>query len=123
MKHNSELTKHAQELRRNLTKEERKLWYEFLNQYPRRFRRQVTFGHYILDFYCSAAKLCIELDGSQHYDDGGKIKDAVRTAFLNDNGIFVLRFSNLDVKQNLRGVCEQIDLVVKQRIADLSRQP
>ena len=106
-----------------MTKEERKLWYEYLNRYPVRFRRQITFGHYILDFYCSAARLCIELDGSQHYDDCGKIKDAVRTSFLNENGIAVLRFSNLDVKNNLRGVCEQIDLTVRQRLHDLSGQP
>ena len=71
MKHNSELTPLAQRLRREMTKEERKLWYDFLNTYPYRFRRQVAFGHYILDFYCSSAKLAVELDGSQHYSAVG----------------------------------------------------
>jgi len=116
MNHNSKLTSRAQELRKNMTREERKLWYDYLHTYPHRFRRQVTCGHYILDFYCASAKLAIELDGSQHYTDEGMEKDAVRTAFLEANGIMVLRFSNADVKRNLRGVCEQIDLTVEERL-------
>ena len=126
MKHNANLTSRAQELRKNMTKEERRLWYEYLHTYPHRFRRQVTFGNCILDFYCASAKLAIELDGSQHYEEVGRQRDAQRTAFLESNGIFVLRFANIDVMQNLRGVCDQIDLVVQRRIADrsyLSRQP
>ena len=59
MHHNSQLTSKAQTLRKNMTKEERKLWYEYLCSYPYRFRRQVAFGNYILDFYCAAAKLAI----------------------------------------------------------------
>ena len=123
MRHNLELTDLAQNLRRNMTKEERKLWYDYLSQYPVRFRRQVTFERYILDFYCASAKVCVELDGAQHYDEVEMAKDQVRTAFLEHHGIHVLRFSNLDVLKNLRGVCAQIDLVVKQRLQDLSRQP
>ena len=115
MKHNSKLTERARELRRNMTKEERKLWYEYLNRYPYRFRRQVTVGNFILDFYCAAAKLAIELDGSQHYEPQGLASDAERTAFLEASGIHVLRFSNSDVTKNLRGVCEEIDLTVKRR--------
>ena len=121
MQHNAKLTSRAQELRKNMTKEERKLWYEYLNNYPLRFRRQVTFGHFILDFYCTAAKLAVELDGSQHYGEEGLAKDAERTRFLESNGIVVLRFPNTDVTGNLRGVCELIDLTVQQRLEDLSR--
>ena len=121
MQHNAKLTSRAQELRKNMTKEERKLWYEYLNNYPLRFRRQVTFGHFILDFYCAAAKLAVELDGSQHYGEEGLAKDAERTRFLESNGIVVLRFPNTDVTGNLKGVCELIDLTVQQRLADLSR--
>ena len=121
MQHNATLTSRAQELRKNMTKEERKLWYEYLNNYPLRFRRQVTFGHFILDFYCAAAKLAVELDGSQHYGEEGLAKDAERTRFLESNGIVVLRFPNTDVTGNLRGVCELIDLTVQQRLEDLSR--
>ena len=116
MNHNPKLTSRAQSLRKNMTTEERKLWYEFLNTYPQRFRRQVTVGPYILDFYCAAAKLAVELDGSQHYEQKGKHHDAIRTDFLNSIGVEVLRFSNSDVTENLRGVCRMIDLKVKERV-------
>ena len=114
--HNKKLTPHAQSLRKNMTKEERKLWYEYLRSYPCQFRRQVTFGKYILDFYCAAARIAVELDESQHYEPDGQTYDAKRTAYLNDMGISVLRFSNLDVLQNLRGVCQAIDMAVKKRV-------
>ena len=116
MQHNSKLTPRAQTLRKNMTKEERRLWYEYLHDYPHRFRRQVTVGNYILDFYCAAAKLAVELDGSQHYKPEDMEYDARRTAYLNNIGICVLRFSNLDVLKNLRGVCQRIDLVVSKRV-------
>ena len=116
LQHNKNLTERAQELRKNMTKEERRLWYEYLHSYPYRFRRQVTFGTYILDFYCAAAKLAIELDGSQHFEISGQLYDQNRTEYLNSIGIFVLRFSNTDVIRNLTGVCKKIDMVVSERI-------
>ena len=116
MEHNKKLTSRAQKLRRNMTKEERRLWYEYLRGYKNQFRRQVTFGNYILDFYCSAAKLAVDLDGSQHYEAAGKNYDESRTAYLNGLGICVLRFSNTDVMGNLSGVCQKIDMVVYERI-------
>ena len=116
MEHNSKLTPRAQKLRKSMTKEERRLWYEYLHNYPCRFRRQVVFGNYILDFYCAAAKLAVELDGSQRYGPDGQQYDAKRTAFLNGLGIQVLRFSNLDVLRNLDGVCQSIDMAVLERI-------
>lgn len=119
MKHNDKLTPLAQDLRKNMTKEERKLWYDYLRTYPVRFRRQVAFGNFIMDFYCAAAKLCIELDGSQHYGEAGAARDAERTAFLEGNGIRVLRFSNLDIGKNLRGVCDTIDMVVNERLKQI----
>ena len=115
MKHTEGLTQLAQELRRNTTREERKLWYEFLCRYPLRFRRQVAFDRFIMDFYCAGAKLAVELDGSQHFTPDGLERDAERTAFLEDAGIEVLRFSNADVMKNFLGVCEKIDLTVAQR--------
>ena len=81
MRHNKDLTNLAQLLRKNMTKEERKLWYEFLQQHPCQFHRQVTVGRYILDFYCSKAKLAIELDGSQHYEPENQEKERERTEF------------------------------------------
>ena len=116
MWHNETLTSRAQTLRKNMTKEERRLWYEYLRNYPHRFRRQVTVGNYILDFYCAAAKLAIELDGSQHYEPAKQISDERRTAYLNSIGVHVLRFSNSDVLNNLRGVCQQIDLTIAERM-------
>ena len=115
MEHNSRLTPYAQILRKNMTKEERKLWYEYLRDYPQQFRRQVAFGQYILDFYCAAAKLVVELDGSQHYELEGQQSDIRRSAYLNSIGIHVLHFSNADVMQNLSGVCQAIDMAVKER--------
>ena len=116
MYHSTKLTSRAQQLRKNMTKEERRLWYEFLKEYPYQFRRQVAFGNYILDFYCAAAKLAIELDGSQHFEPKESVYDQNRDAFFQKNGIRVLRFSNLDVLRNLPGVCQQIDMIIKQRI-------
>ena len=115
MNHNSKLASKAQMLRKDMTKEERRLWYEYLHNYPVRFRRQVTCGNYILDFYCAAAKLAIELDGSQHYEPAGLAYDAQRSAYLEQQGIQVLRFSNSDVMNQLRGVCEVIDAAVSSR--------
>ncbi len=116
MQHNHKLTSRAQRLRSNMTKEERRLWYEYLRNYPHRFRRQVTCGRYILDFYCASAKLAVELDGSQHYMPEGQARDMERSAYLEGQGIQVLRFSNTDVLQNLNGVCQSIDIAVSGRI-------
>ncbi len=115
MLHNKELTKLAQKLRREMTKEERKLWYSFLREYPVRFRRQVTCGRYILDFYCAKAKYAVELDGSQHFDPENVEKDQLRTAFFNEQGIYILRIPNNEIWNNLSGVCDQIHMDVQRR--------
>ena len=106
----------AQELRRNMTPQERHLWYDFLSGYPVRFRRQKQFGRYIVDFYCSAAKIILEIDGSQHYTPDGMEYDVERTAYLEGLGFQVLRISNADVDRRFRAVCEWIDLNVKARM-------
>ena len=108
MSSKSKLTVFAQELRRNMTKEERHLWYDFLKTLPLSFNRQKVVGNYILDFYCASAKLAIELDGSQHYEDEGKASDVERDAWLRAQGIRVLRYANNEVMQNFQGVCEDI---------------
>ena len=115
MQHNKKLTSTAQRLRREMTKEEKQLWYQYLRKYPIQFRRQVTCGRFILDFYCAKAKLAVEIDGSQHYLPDGIEKDAARTAYLHSLGIEVLRIPNNAIWNNLRGVCEQIDLLVGER--------
>ena len=98
-----------------MTKEEAHLWYQFLCRYPLRFRRQYIIGNYIADFYCHQAKLVVELDGSQHYSAEEMVYDQKRTVFMNQQGLQVLRFSNLDVMRHFSGVCEQIDKTVRQR--------
>ena len=116
MEQNQKLTKLSQTLRKNATKEENLLWYNFLRRYPCQFRRQYKIGNYIVDFYCHKAKLAVELDGSQHYDAAGAAKDALRTEYINGQGVMVLRFSNLDVLRHFRSVCEVIDRTVKERL-------
>ena len=103
----------ARALRRNMTEQERKLWYSFLRKHTPRFQRQKAIGNYIVDFYCAKAQLVIELDGSQHYEESGIAKDAARTAFLEQQGLRVLRIPNNAVNENFRGVCEHIDTLVK----------
>ena len=83
---NPELTVLAQQLRKNMTSQERKLWYDGLIKLPWKFRRQKVIGHYIIDFYCAETKIAIEVDGSQHYDESEQSKDKERTAFLNGKG-------------------------------------
>ena len=113
---NPHLLGNARRLRREMTKEERKLWYEFLRQYPVRFARQKVLGRYIADFYCARAKLVIELDGSQHYIDTGPDKDRQRTEYLEQYGLRVVRIPNNAVTGNFTGVCEYIDLLVKEAV-------
>ena len=84
--------------------------------------RQKTIDHFIADFYCNAAKLVIEIDGSQHYDEQGLARDKERTAILSEYGVEVLRFSNLDIDRNFEGVCKVIDLTVRKRIQLLAEE-
>ncbi len=105
---NKNLTPNAQTLRKNMTRQERHLWYDFLKSLPITFHRQKVIGNYIVDFYCAQHKLIIELDGSQHYEDQEVIKDKKCDKYFNSLGITVLRYSNLDVDKNFRGVCEDI---------------
>ena len=116
-KHNKKLVPLAKNLRNNMTKEERHLWYDFLRNYPLKFTRQKIIGNYIVDFYCAKAKIVIELDGSQHYSDESMQNDALRSEFLKLYGLTVLRISNLEILKNFNGVCEYVDLVVKQSLS------
>ena len=119
-KHNQQLVPFAKQLRKEMTKEERHLWYDFLRAYPVRFSRQKVLGKYIADFYSAEAKLVIELDGSQHYEDGNVEKDAERTAFLEGSGLTIIRIPNNEVTHNFRGGCEYIDDAVRQSLSQKS---
>ena len=118
-KHNKQLVPLAKQLRKEMTKEERHLWYDFLRTYSVRFSRQKVLGNYIADFYSAEARLVIELDGSQHYEDGNTQKDAERTAFLENYGLTVIRIPNNKVTKNFQYVCEYIDTAVRQSLSQL----
>ena len=106
----------ARKLRREMTPHERKLWYLFLRKYPVKIYKQRIIDKFIVDFYCASAKLVIELDGSQHYEEHGLAYDAERTAVLESLGLHVIRYSNRDIDRNFTAVCEQIDLIIKERL-------
>ena len=106
----------ARELRKNMTKQEKHLWYDFLSTHPVRFQRQKTIRSFIVDFYCHEARLIVEVDGSQHYTENGKAYDKDRTDLFKEFDLEVIRFSNYDVDTNFNGVCEEINKIVKERI-------
>ncbi len=106
---NDYLKSNARSLRNNMTDEERKLWYLFLSKkIPKTVRRQAVLRGYIVDFFCPEAKLVIEIDGSQHYDEEMLNADRKRDAVLKAGGLTVLRYSNRDINQNFNNVCEDI---------------
>ncbi len=105
---NKKLTPNSQILRKNMTRQERHLWYDFLKTLPITINRQKVIGKFIVDFYCASAKTIIELDGSQHFEDKGILQDQERDKYLTSLGLTVLRYSNLDIDKNFSGVCEDI---------------
>lgn len=108
LKYSETLKKNAQSLRKNMTKEERHLWYDFLKGLPVTVQRQKMIGGYIADFYCHSFSTVIELDGSQHYTDEEMEYDRRRTEYFNLLGINVVRYTNTDVNTNFDGVCNNI---------------
>ena len=103
----------AKELRKGMTRHERKLWYDYLRNYPIRFQRQKAIGNYIVDFYCAKIGLVIELDGGGHYTTEQEAKDRLRTKDLEGMKLTIVRIGNLDIDRNFSGVCEAIDAAVK----------
>ena len=114
--YNRKLIPIAKNLRKRMTPEEKKLWYDFLRNYPIRFQRQKTIDNYIVDFYCHQAKLIIEIDGIQHLTDEQLLKDNKRTNILKLYNLQVLRFSNTDINHDFDSVCEEIDIFVRHRL-------
>ena len=117
--YNTALTPRAQELRKNMTHEEKHLWYDFLRNYPVKFRRQKIISSFIADFYCREALLVIEVDGSQHYDEQGMAYDAERTKIIEAQNIIVIRFTNHEVNTEFNSCCALIHQVVTDRVASL----
>ena len=105
---NNKMLDTARKLRREMTPQERKLWYLFLRKYPVKIYKQRIIESFIVDFYCTDARLVIELDGSQHYTEQGQCYDKERSLILQEYGLKVLRFSNSDVDFRFDHVCEAI---------------
>ena len=105
----------TRQLRRDSTDAERLLWRHLRDRQiaGAKFRRQHQFGPYILDFFCAEHHLAVEADGGQHYSDGGTVRDAARTQYLEASGVRVLRFTNLEILQELEGVLEAIRRAVE----------
>ena len=118
-KHNPKIVPTAKMLRKNMTKEERHLWYDYLRTHPVRFSRQKVLGKYIADFYSAQARLVIELDGGGHYTEEARQYDVERTAFLEAYGLTVIRIPNHEVISNFRGVCDYIDMMTEQSLSQL----
>lgn len=116
--HNPELTRISKVLRNNMTKEEKHLWYDFLKKLNVDFKRQKIIGNYIVDFYCPAAKMVIELDGSQHYEAENKAADKVRDEYLAGLGVRVFRYSNQDINKNFDRVCIHITNRLKELLPE-----
>ena len=116
MYYNNKNVEYARRLRREMTPWERKLWYCYLNKHTLRFYRQKPIENFIVDFYCPRAKLVIELDGGGHYDPKAEKKDNERTVALEKQGLKVIRFCNIDIDKNFRGVCESIDKEIYNRV-------
>ncbi len=113
---NKELKTRAAALRKNATPEENKLRYEFFKEYPVKFTRQRIIGNYIADFYCDKAKLIVELDGSQHFEELNIRKDNLRTSYFESLGLHVLRFANNEVNESFYEVCTVIDKETQKRL-------
>ena len=106
--YNKHLTKYSQNLRKEMTPQERHLWYDFLKELPIVIKRQKVIENYIVDFYCPSMKMAIEIDGSQHFEKTGIAEDKMRDKILNDIGIKVLRYSNHEINTAFDSVCEDI---------------
>ncbi len=119
VKKNNTLLPRAKALRKNMTPQERKLWYSFLRAYPVKFYKQRIIGPFIADFYCASAKLVIELDGWQHYETVGQDYDQRRDRYMETHGLRVLRFSNREINEEFTAVCEAIDLAVQGHLPEL----
>ena len=113
--YNSKMKETARSLRKNMTRQEKHLWYDFLRDYPVKWYRQRSVDRFIVECFCFKARLVIELDGSQHYTEDGMEYDSIRTDILEKYNLEVLRFTNLEVDENFRGVCKTIHGKVRER--------
>ena len=105
---NERLTENSQRLRKEMTKEERHLWFDFLKDLPITVNRQKVIGRYVVDFYCAEADLVIEIDGSQHFEQDGLTDDKKRDEYLRSKGLEVVRYPNNQINEDFEAVCVDI---------------
>ena len=108
LSYNKDYKENAQSLRKNMTPEEKHLWYDFFKKLPVAVKRQKTIENYIVDFYIPSANVVVEIDGSQHYEPEHRLKDSTRDTRLKELGITVLRYTNFDIKKRFEGVASDI---------------
>ena len=109
IKYNKNHVTLARNLRKNMTKQEKRLWYNFLSAHPLKFVKQKVIENYIVDFFCKKANLIVEVDGEQHYTEEGIVYDELRTTRLNELGFKVIRVTNYDINTNMEGVARFIN--------------
>ena len=114
--YNSRNIELAKALRKNMTPQEKHLWYDYLANYKPNFQRQKSIDNFIADFYCQKAKLIVEIDGAEHFTENGRRKDVLRTEILEKYGLTVIRFTNSQINKKFKDVCEEIDKTVKLRL-------
>jgi len=114
--YNCALIENGRQLRKNMTRHEKHLWYDFLRSFPIKWYRQRPIDHYIVDFYCSKARLVLELDGSQHYTIESEEYDEIRTEILEAYQLDVMRISNMEIDRNFQKVCQMIEWTVEERL-------
>ena len=107
--YNPKLISIAKKMRQNPTPAEKKLWQNYLRNFPVRVLRQRPIDNFIVDFYCASLNLAIEIDGESHFTEEGKHYDRERTRILSGYGLTVIRFTNIEVLQNFEGVCRQLE--------------
>ena len=112
--YDKKLKSRADELRKNMTQQEWNLWYFYLRNHRLKWYRQRIIDRFIVDFYCHAAKLVIEIDGKQHYTEQGIAYDVERTQVLQGYGLKVLRYTNQQVECNFQEVCWDIEKNLQQ---------
>ncbi len=116
---NKSLVPLAQKLRKNMTREECHIWYDFLKNHPIKFTRQKIIGYYIVDFYAPALKLVIEIDGGHHFTEQGILFDTKRAEFFQKRNIVVLRITNDSIHNCFEKTCIKIDDFIQDRLSQM----
>ena len=119
---NNKMLPRAKELRHEMTKQEKHLWYDFLQHYPVKIYKQRIIDSFIADFYCASARLVIEADGPQHYSEQGLAYDEQRSAIMLKYQIKVIRFSNEEIDNHFDNVTATIMKEISERMEEVQKE-